>query len=90
MKSWYGVLVLFFFLNLEAGGESFRTLVAGNLEISLNNPAGASLSLFCNNAALISLGADIRFCVDSLKTVASDRISAYVRCLKSTQIRAVV
>ncbi|MDR2094341.1 MAG: hypothetical protein LBP76_02345 [Treponema sp.] len=61
MKSWYGILLLFFFLNLEVRGESFRALVAGNLEISLNNPEGVSLPIFYNNSVIISLGADLRF-----------------------------
>jgi hypothetical protein len=61
MKSWYGVLVLFFFLNLDVRGENFRALIAGNLEISLNNPAGVSLPLFYNNSVFITLDTDIRF-----------------------------
>jgi hypothetical protein len=36
------------------------------------------------------LGADMLFCVDLQKTEAFDRISAYVRSVSTTEIRAVV
>jgi hypothetical protein len=60
MKSW-GVLVLIFFLEFEAQGESFKTLVVGNLEISPYKPEGLVLPLFYNHSALISLDTDLRF-----------------------------
>jgi hypothetical protein len=45
----------------QAGAESFRALVAGALEISLDNPSGASIPLGISHAALIRLGGETRF-----------------------------
>jgi hypothetical protein len=61
MKAWYGVLALFFFLNFDLRGESFRTFIAGTLNISIDNPAGSSISLSYNNSAIIRLDTDTRF-----------------------------
>jgi hypothetical protein len=61
MKSMYGLCVLFLFLGYEAGAESFRVLVAGNAEISLDNPAGVSIPLKYNGSAAISLAEEVRF-----------------------------
>jgi hypothetical protein len=61
MKSMYGFCVLFLFLGYQTEAESFRVLVAGNLEISLDNPAGLSIPLRYNGSAVISLAEEIRF-----------------------------
>ncbi|MCL2761621.1 MAG: hypothetical protein FWD36_00245 [Treponema sp.] len=55
------VWVMVLFLAIPAGAEPFRVLVAGNLELSAENPEGASINLAYNNAALIRLGNDARF-----------------------------
>ncbi|GHV95498.1 hypothetical protein AGMMS50293_18180 [Spirochaetia bacterium] len=49
------------FLNFQAGAESFRALVAGTVEVSVDNPAGSSITLGINNSAFITLGAETRF-----------------------------
>jgi hypothetical protein len=54
-------LMCLFFLSFRAEAESFRALVTGQAEISLNNPAGTSIPLGINGSALISLGAETRF-----------------------------
>lgn len=48
-------------LTVRAGAESFRTFVAGNVEISLDKPGSVSIPLGINGSALISLGAGARF-----------------------------
>jgi hypothetical protein len=50
-----------YFSPVPAWAESFRALVAGNLELSSSNPEGASISLGSNGSALIHLGRDTRF-----------------------------
>jgi hypothetical protein len=55
------LIVCIFFLPLPAGAETFRTLIAGNLELSADNPEGTVLYLNYNNSALIRLGRDTRF-----------------------------
>jgi hypothetical protein len=54
-------LVFFLFLKVYAQGESIRVLIAGNLEISLDNPAGASLPMGYNSSAVISMAEETRF-----------------------------
>jgi hypothetical protein len=61
MKSWYGFVVFFIFFSLQAEAESLRVLIAGNLEISQDKSAKASVPLGYNGSALISLGEDPRF-----------------------------
>jgi hypothetical protein len=48
-------------LNFQIQAEAFRTLVAGNLELSTDSPAGAAVSLGVNGSAVISLSAETRF-----------------------------
>ncbi|MCL2068094.1 MAG: hypothetical protein FWG99_11615 [Treponema sp.] len=55
------VPIFLFFLALRIYPESFRTLVAGDLEVSFDRAGGSSVSLGINGAAAISLGADRRF-----------------------------
>jgi hypothetical protein len=61
MKSMRVFTICLFFLSFRLQAESFRTLVAGNTEVSLDNPGGASLSLGINSSVLISLGTETRF-----------------------------
>ncbi|MDR0877548.1 MAG: hypothetical protein LBN21_05805 [Treponema sp.] len=60
-KTRLGFFVILFFLSMEARAESFRALLAGNLEISPDNPAGASIPLGYNGSVSISMGEDTRF-----------------------------
>jgi hypothetical protein len=53
--------VLFLFLCHSTAAESFRALVAGSLEISLDNPAGDSVPLGYNGSAVITMAEEIRF-----------------------------
>ncbi|MDR2477485.1 MAG: hypothetical protein LBD18_06850 [Treponema sp.] len=55
------VTTSFFLIAFPLGAESFRAMVEGNLELSLDKPEGASISLNYNNSALIRLGKDTRF-----------------------------
>jgi hypothetical protein len=55
------VVLCLFFLTFHARAESFRALVAGTVEVSLNNPDGTAIALGINNSALITLGAETRF-----------------------------
>ncbi|MDR1506520.1 MAG: hypothetical protein LBI67_05400 [Treponema sp.] len=43
-------------------GESFRTSIAGAVEVSPHNPAGVSLAMGYNSAVFIDTGEDFRFC----------------------------
>jgi hypothetical protein len=61
MKSRYSFCVLFLFFSYYIEAESFRALVAGSLEISLDNPAVVSLPLGYNGSAVITLAEEIRF-----------------------------
>jgi hypothetical protein len=61
MKSRYGFCALFLFLCYYIEAESLRVLVAGSLEISLDNPAGVSIPLGYNGSAVISLAKEVRF-----------------------------
>jgi hypothetical protein len=61
MKSRYGFFVLFLFLGYQTEAESLRVLVAGNVKIALDNPAGVSIPLGYNGSAVISLDGEIRF-----------------------------
>jgi hypothetical protein len=51
----------FFLFSFRAGAESFRALVAGTVEVSLDKGADAVISLGINDSALIHLGAETRF-----------------------------
>jgi hypothetical protein len=55
----FTVCLLFFCLPL--GAESFRALVAGKLEVSLDNAAGTFLPLGISSSAFVSLGEGARF-----------------------------
>ncbi|MDR2111111.1 MAG: hypothetical protein LBP32_07370 [Spirochaetaceae bacterium] len=57
----YGVVVLLYFLNVSLWAETARVLIAGNLEVSANNPAGSSVSLSYTDSALIVLSREVRF-----------------------------
>jgi hypothetical protein len=46
---------------VTAWGESFRTLVAGSLELSASNPEGSAISLGSNGSVIVNLGKDTRF-----------------------------
>jgi len=46
---------------VPAWGESFRALVAGNLELSASNPEGSTISLGSSGSVLVTLGKDTRF-----------------------------
>jgi hypothetical protein len=48
-------------LVIPAEAESFRVLLAGNMELSADSPEGAALNLPHNGSALISLGRGSRF-----------------------------
>jgi hypothetical protein len=61
MKSRYGVLVYLFLLSLYIEAESLRAYVVGDLHVSRDNPAGASVSLSYTDSVLISLDDDVRF-----------------------------
>jgi hypothetical protein len=61
MKPGYGLFLSLLFLTFQAGAEPLRALVAGKLDLSQNNPAGASIPLGYNGAALIGLEGDTRF-----------------------------
>jgi hypothetical protein len=54
-----GLFSMLFPIFVEA--ESFRVIVAGNAPVSLDNPAGVSLSLSYADAALIVLDGEVRF-----------------------------
>ncbi|MCL2044748.1 MAG: hypothetical protein FWG89_11485 [Treponema sp.] len=51
----------FFLCIVPARAESFRTLVAGNLSLSAENPEGASIRLNTNSSAVIQFRRDARF-----------------------------
>jgi len=42
-------------------GESFRTLVAGSLELSASNPEGSAISLGSSGSVIVNIGKDTRF-----------------------------
>jgi hypothetical protein len=46
---------------METRAESFRALLAGHLEVSLDNPAGVSIPIEYNGSVLVSLGEETRF-----------------------------
>ena len=46
---------------VPAWAESFRTLVAGNVDLSASNPEGSTVILGSNGSVLVNLGKDIRF-----------------------------
>jgi hypothetical protein len=52
---------MFFLCNVSGWTDPFRTLVAGNIEVSLENTGEASVSLNCDSSAIITLGRDVRF-----------------------------
>jgi len=41
--------------------ESFRSFIAGNLELSASNPEGTTISMGSNGSVLVNLGKDTRF-----------------------------
>jgi hypothetical protein len=53
--------VYFYFLTVPVAAESFRTLLEGSVELSADNPDGASLGMNYNGSALIRLGSGSRF-----------------------------
>ncbi|MFA6504557.1 MAG: hypothetical protein WCT14_00580 [Treponemataceae bacterium] len=58
----YGSAVIFSLLIVAAaGGETFRTIVAGKLTVSSDAPEGSTLSLSYIDSALIALEGDRRF-----------------------------
>jgi hypothetical protein len=61
VKFRYGFCVLFLFLWYQTEAESLRVLVAGKAEISVDNPAGVSVSLGYNGSVVITLADEIRF-----------------------------
>lgn len=65
MKPRYAVLVCLFCLGIYIQGklhaESIRALIAGNLEIALDNPGGVSIPLSYISAVTIGLDQDVRF-----------------------------
>jgi hypothetical protein len=65
MKSSCGVLACLFFLGMfipeKLYGESFRVLIAGKSEISLDNPGGISIPLSYISSAIIVLNREVRF-----------------------------
>jgi hypothetical protein len=54
-------IIFFFIIAMPAAAESVRALVVGGLELSADNPEGASLTLGYNGSALIRLGRGSRF-----------------------------
>ena len=46
---------------VTAWGESFRTLVAGSVDLSASNPEGSTVSLGSNGSVIVNLGKDTRF-----------------------------
>jgi hypothetical protein len=61
MKPGPGIFILFIFLSFQVEAESLRVLIAGELEISPDKPAGAPVALHYNGSALIFLAGDTRF-----------------------------
>ncbi|MDR2535215.1 MAG: hypothetical protein LBD29_04180 [Treponema sp.] len=65
MKPRYVVLACLFCLGINIQGklyaESIRALIAGNLEIALDNPGGVSIPLSYISSVTINLGQDLRF-----------------------------
>jgi hypothetical protein len=61
MKPALGIFIVFVFLSFQAEAESLRVLIAGQLEVSPDKPAGASIPLHYNGSVLILLAGDTRF-----------------------------
>lgn len=61
MRRGYGAALLAFSLCTSLYGESFRTILAGTLEVSANRPEGQSLVLSYVDSAAVTLGAGSRF-----------------------------
>ena len=61
MYKWSCAWVIFIFLAVPASAQPFRVMVAGDIELSAENPEGSSLNLEFNNSVLIRLGRDSRF-----------------------------
>ena len=62
MKNRSCVLVIFLFsLSIQLKAEPLRVYIAGEAEISLNNPEGTSVSLSYNDTVLINVSGDLRF-----------------------------
>jgi hypothetical protein len=65
------------FLNFRAGAESFRTIVTGSVEVSLDR-SGGTIPMKYNDSVLISIGEDTRFFRGiELELSAPQRWSAY-------------
>ena len=60
-KRFLAFLVIHTFLSVPAQAESFRALVSGSIELSAENPDGASVELPYNGSVLIRLGRGARF-----------------------------
>jgi hypothetical protein len=54
-------IIFLFVIAMPATAESFRALMTGSLELTVDSPEGASLSLPSNGSALIRLGRGSRF-----------------------------
>jgi hypothetical protein len=61
MKSVWGALIFLFLLPLGGAAEPVRVFIAGNLEISPDRAAGASVPLGCTDSALVVLDRETRF-----------------------------
>ncbi|MDR1251877.1 MAG: hypothetical protein LBK62_06890 [Treponema sp.] len=62
MKPVYIIATIFLVLLISrAGAESFRTIVSGNTEVSLDNSGGLAIPLGINSSAVIKLGSEARF-----------------------------
>ena len=55
------ITLCLFFLSFRIQAESFRTLVEGSIEVSLDRPGESSVALGINSSALINLGPEARF-----------------------------
>ena len=60
MPARYIFALCLFFISFTVGAESFRVIVAGSLEISLDRQ-GETVPLHYNDSVLVSLGEDTRF-----------------------------
>jgi len=55
------IILCLFFLSFRMYAESFRTQIAGSVEVSLDKPGGSSIPLGINSSAIITLGPQTRF-----------------------------
>ncbi|MDR2079653.1 MAG: hypothetical protein LBP74_08040 [Treponema sp.] len=61
MKIRYALLIYLLLSGFNLGAESFRALIAGSVEVSLDGRESASIPLNYNGSALISLDEETRF-----------------------------